>query len=247
VLLALQYRADFVVAASLEVVSTSTALVPLFVVFERRTHIAGVSFEEALLVAAVFTSVQGIVEGAMVPSLGSLIEHVRTGTLDFVLLLPADAQLLVSTSRFQPFRFVNLLTGGLMAGFALVRLGRPVSPADVALALLTFGCGVSVLYAIVLLAVTASFFVIRADNLAYLVTSVLDAGRWPVRVFRGAVRWAFTFVFPLAVVTTFPADALRGALAPSSVALSLATGLGFLVVSRIVFQRALRRYASASS
>jgi ABC-2 type transport system permease protein len=134
-----------------------------------------------------------------------------------------------------------------MAGFALVRLGRPVSPADVALALLTFGCGVSVLYAIVLLAVTASFFVIRADNLAYLVTSVLDAGRWPVRVFRGAVRWAFTFVFPLAVVTTFPADALRGALAPSSVALSLATGLGFLVVSRIVFQRALRRYASASS
>ena len=43
------------------------------------------------------------------PSLGNVVEHIRKGTLDFVLLKPADAQFLVSTSRFEFFRFVNVV------------------------------------------------------------------------------------------------------------------------------------------
>jgi ABC-2 type transport system permease protein len=246
-LLALQYRMDFFVDVLLEVISTSSAIIPLWVVFADRRAVAGVSFEEALVVAGVFTILQGVVEAAVMPSLASIVEHVRTGTLDFVLLLPADAQLLVSTSRFLPWRFVNVVTGTAIVAVGMTRQHVPLEATRLALAALFFACGVVILYAVLLLAVTASFFAVRVDNLAYLMTSVLDAGRWPVRVFRGALRWIFTFVFPLAVMTSFPAGALLGAATTSTVVTALLLAVAFAAGSRAFFRFALRRYASASS
>ena len=71
--------------------------------------------------------------------------------------------------------------------------------------------------------------------------------RWPSRVFRGALRFVFTFVFPLAVMTSFPAEALLGTLAPARVLLAVALAATFALGSRLAFVAALRRYASASS
>lgn len=246
-LLALQYRVDFVVDVLLEVVSAASAVIPLWVVFAHRAVVVGVRFEEALVVAGMFTILLGVVESLVVPSLASVVEHVRTGTLDFVLLRPADAQLLVSASRFFPWRFVNVFTGGAIVVVGMTRLGEPFVVGRVALAVLLFVCGLVILYSLVLAAVTTSFFAGRVDNLAYLVTSVLDAGRWPTAVFRGALRWVFTFVFPVAVMTSFPADAILGRASAFAVGLSLTLAAVSAAGSRLLFRFALRRYASASS
>src|SRR5262249_11940024 len=97
VLLGLQYRADFVLDGLVSLFWTLTALVPLFTVFPLRQTVAGWTFEEALLVTGWFTLLEAILEGAINPSLTAVVEHIRKGTLDFVLLKPADAQFLVST------------------------------------------------------------------------------------------------------------------------------------------------------
>jgi len=67
-------------------------IVPHFVVFETRESVTGWSFGEALLVTGWFILLQGILEGAINASLTSVVARIRTGTLDFVLLNPADAQ-----------------------------------------------------------------------------------------------------------------------------------------------------------
>ena len=71
---------------------------------------------------------------------------------------------------------------------------------------------VAVLYSLKILAVSAAFYVVRIDNLAHLFDAVFDAARWPAPIFRGAVRFVFTFVIPLALMTTYPARALLGTL-----------------------------------
>jgi len=68
-----------------------------------------------------------------------------------------------------------------------------------------------------------------------------------VQVFRGMWRFVFTFVIPVAVMTTFPAMALLGR---GNARLTLATLGGALVmvaVSRVVWRTAIRNYTSASS
>jgi ABC-2 type transport system permease protein len=246
-LLAMQYRWELFADAFFSVFWTFTALLPLWLVFEERPSIAGYSFPEALVVLGFFTILQGVLEGAIHPSRGTVVEHVRTGTLDFVLLKPADAQLLVSTARFAPFRVLNVLAGIAIVVRAFVLLDRGPSALDLLLCLALFVSAVSILYGLWILTVSAAFYVGRIDNLRFLFTSIFDAARWPATVYRGALGFFFTFVIPLALMTSYPAWALLGLLEPWRVVIALAFGLGFSLASRVVFLRALARYTSASS
>src|SRR5271154_6094220 len=106
----MQYRTDFLLDGVVEVFWMVTAFVPLYAVFRLRSNIAGWSLGESLLVMGWFTFLEGVLEGAINPSLVSVIDHIRKGTLDFVLLKPADAQFLVSTAKFQPWRALNVST-----------------------------------------------------------------------------------------------------------------------------------------
>jgi ABC-2 type transport system permease protein len=78
-------------------------------------------------------------------------------------------------------------------------------------------------------------------------SSLFDFGRWPVSIFKGAARLFFTFVVPIALMTTYPAEALLGRLSPSAAWLGVGGALVFAIAARFVFTRAIGRYTSASS
>lgn len=244
VLLALQYRLEFLVEAFMSLFWTGTALIPLLALYESRPSIAGWSRDEALLVVGFFTALKGVLEGVIQPSLSAVVEHVRKGTLDFVLLKPVDAQFLVSTSKIDVFKGVHVLTGLGLIAWALHALGRAPGPLALVTALALFGVGALLLYSLHLLVVALAFKVVKVDNLSFLFSSAYDAARWPSSVFRGSLAIFFTFVLPLAVMTTFPALALLGRLPLRSLALALGLGAAFGVGSRVAFMRALASYTS---
>lgn len=246
-LLAAQYRFDFFVDAIISLFWTVTAVVPLFVVYGEasRPGIPGWTFGEALVVTACFILLQGVLDGAINPGLQAVIDHIRKGTLDFVLLKPADAQFLVSTSRFQLFRLFSLITSGLVFVAAFDRIGHGPSPLGVLTALVLFAVATLLLYSLWILIISAAFVVVKVDNLTYLFSSIFDAGRWPSSVFRGAVKFVFTFVIPLAVMTTFPAEALLGRLSLSTLLSSILGAFVFAAVARAIWLRSIGRYTSA--
>jgi ABC-2 type transport system permease protein len=243
----MQYRVDFVLEMGIEVVWAFTALVPLFVVFQTRASVAGWTYPEALLVTGWFTLLQGLLEGAINPSLLSVVEHVRRGTLDFVLIKPADAQFLVSTTRFQPSRAINAVTAGIIFVYAFHAMGRVPSVVGIVTSLVLLGVSSVLLYSLWILTVSAAFYVVRVDNLTYLFTAVFDAARWPSSVFRGVLRVIFTTIIPLALMTTYPAQAMLDRLAPRSLFFAIAGAVVFSALSRAVWTRAIGRYTSASS
>jgi ABC-2 type transport system permease protein len=243
--LSMQYRVDFLLDGFIEVFWMATAIIPLLVVFHLRPVIAGWNLGEALMVMGWFTFLQGVLEGAINPSLVTVVEHIRKGTLDFVLIKPADAQFLVSTARFLPWRSVNMLTAfGIFAwGFRL--LGRGPTVLDMALAAVTIVAAIAILYSLWIVTVAAAFYFVRIDNLTQLFSAVFDAARWPADVFRGVVRMLFTFVLPLAIMTTTPAEALLGRLGMTTFLGAIGGGALSLLISRAVWSRSIAQYTSA--
>lgn len=245
-LLAAQYRWDFVVDGVISLFWAVTALVPLFVVYGgSRAGIPGWTFAEALVVTGWFILLQGVLDGAINPGLGAVVDHIRKGTLDFVLLKPADAQFLVSTSRFQVWRVFSLVSALSILVFAFVRLGHGPSAVGVVAALVLLVAATLLLYSLWILIVSAAFFVVKVDNLTYLFSSVFDAARWPSSVFRGALRVVFTFIIPLAVMTTYPAEALLGRLEWPTFVGALLGAVVFAGLARVVWLKALGHYTSA--
>jgi ABC-2 type transport system permease protein len=245
--LALQYRFEFIAGGILSAFWTAVSLIPLLVLFRARPEVAGWSFEEMLVVMGWFAVVKGILEGAVNPSLTAVVEHIRKGTLDFVLLKPADAQFLVSTAKFELWRVVDIAGGVGLLAYAFHRLGRTPSAGAVGLSLLVLASAIVILYSLWILVVSAAFFVVKVDNLSFLLLSVYDAARWPVDVFPQAVRVVFTFVIPLAILTTFPAQALLGRIGVGGVGATAAGAALFALAARAVWLRSIGRYTSASS
>jgi ABC-2 type transport system permease protein len=245
--LAVQYRFDFVLEGALALLWLAITLIPLLVVFSRRESVVGWSYPEALVVVGWFSVLKAVLDGGVTPSLNFVAEGVRKGTLDFILLKPADAQFLVSTARFEPWRVLDFLGSIGILVYAFHRLGRAPSAGELAVGLALFAVALMLLYSVWILVVSISFRVVKVDNLSYLFISLFDAGRWPIDVFKGALRLIFTVVFPLALMTTYPAEALLGKLTSGHALLTGAGGLTFTLIARLVWKRALRAYTSASS
>ncbi len=243
---AAQYRADFLFDGVTGLLRVAGVLVPVLLVFGRRDEVLGWTAPELTLVTGLFFLVQSVFTGVVEPNLGEVVEAVRSGSFDFLLLKPVDPQLLASVRRVAPARLWDLLAALVLVGWSLSHLPPP-GPLDVLAAVVMGAAGITALYGVWLLAICASFWFVRVDNLRYLLWAVSDAGRWPLSVFGPVVRSALVLVVPIGVATTFPALALRGEWTGDLVALAVAVGVAFALGSRWVWVRALASYTSASS
>jgi ABC-2 type transport system permease protein len=59
------------------------------------------------------------------------------------------------------------------------------------------------------------------------------------------VRFLFTFVMPIAVMTTFPAQALLGTISTRATVGAFVAAIGFAILARMVWLRSIGRYTSA--
>lgn len=247
VMTAMQYRVDFLVQGLMSIYWLGWNLVPLLVLFDQRDTVAGWDFSSALVVIGWFTLLRALLEGAINPSLEDIVERIRTGSFDYILLKPVDAQFLVSTARFAPWKLVDIAGGVGLVVIAFSRLGRAPGLGDLLLAAVMLLAAALVLYSLWVLVVSASFYVVRLDNLTYLFTAVFDAARWPVQIFRGGWRILFTVIIPLALMTTYPAMAILGTLEAPTAIYSIAGALAFAGLARMIWRMAIGSYTSASS
>ena len=244
---AMAYRSDFLLEGLMSPAWIALTLLPLMILFDGRETVAGWDAPSALIVMAYFMALRGLIEGVVSPSFVDLVERIRSGAFDYVLLKPVDAQAIVSASRFEPWNFSDLIGAIAVAVYAFYQRGSPPAPEHLALGLALFAAGALAMYSLWMLCAAASFWVVRLDNLTYLLGALFDTARWPVQVFRGAWRIVFTFVIPVAIMTTYPAMALLGEIDATTTLAVIGGAVALLVLSRLTWRAALRSYTSASS
>lgn len=243
---AMQYRSDFVLDGVTGVLRAAAAVAPILLVFGHRSTVLGWTEPQVTLVVGLYFLMQAVIAGVVEPNLGEVVEAIRTGNLDLMLLKPADSQLLASLRRVAPGHLWDLLVAFALIGWGLRDLPTP-SALDVAVAVLMVGAGISAMYGLWLLAICTSFWLVRVDNLRFLLWAATDAGRWPLDVFTRWVRLGLVLLVPVGLLTTFPVLALRGSWSGWTVATALGVAAGFLIGSRLAWKAALGAYTSASS
>jgi ABC-2 type transport system permease protein len=182
-------------------------------------------------------------------NLVNLPELVRTGKFDFVLLQPVDGQFIVSLRQFGLDSIVNALVGIAIVSYSLYRLNVVPGVGQVLLYLITILLGVTIHYAIMFALAVMSFWIVRTQGLIWGYYSIMNLARYPDAVFKGTVKFVFSWLIPVIVVTNVPARVLMNASATPWLLighLMLASAL-MLLCSRILWRFALNRYSSASS
>jgi ABC-2 type transport system permease protein len=107
--------------------------------------------------------------------------------------------------------------------------------------------GLVSIYCFWLMLASASFWLVRINELQVLFNGVFRAGQYPVGIYPGWLRYGLTSIIPLAFAITVPSEAVTGRLAWQSVAVMIGFTVVLLVVSRWFWSRGLRRYGGASA
>lgn len=247
VLNAVQYRADFFIQLLQSFVNLVTALAGLAVVFGQTDDLGGWSQDELVALVGVFLIVRGLIGAVVRPSMERLMEGVRSGTLDFTLTKPADAQLLVSVREVAVWQLVDVALGAVVTVIAIVGLGESIGVDQAAAFGLVLVAGLAIIYSFLLILATLAFWLVRLENILLIFGTMYEAGRWPVGIYPPWLQVALTLVVPIAFAITIPVEALIGRLEPMTLLVTVGLAIGFLVVSRWFWKIGLRHYTGASA
>jgi ABC-2 type transport system permease protein len=179
---------------------------------------------------------------------------IRTGTLDFALLKPADTQFLISLTRIEWSSLGNFVLGVLLMAYSLYQLSHVPGLVQIVLYPIYIACGVGIYYSLMIALAATSVWLGRNVSLLDFWFYITTFSRYPMEIYRGRwgtpLRQLFTFIIPVLVVVNVPARLLVRPLNPQTIedwALPLFATAASLAVSRWVFNRALVSYRSASS
>jgi ABC-2 type transport system permease protein len=243
----LAYRANFFVQLFESLLELGTALAGMAVIFSHTATLGGWRPDEILALVGVYFLVGGAIRLLIQPSMEQLIESVHEGTLDFTLTKPEDAQLLVSLQRVEIWKLTDIVLGFGVLAVALARMGARVGVRQAAAFAAALLAGGVIVYSFWLILATLSFWFIRVENILMIFQSMYEAGRWPVSLYPGWLRFFMTFLIPVAFATTIPAQALAGRLTwPTLLGAAALAGVLF-VASRLFWRVGIRHYSGASA
>lgn len=241
----MEYRANFILATLTSLGNLAGSLFGLFLFYRTGYTFEGWSWEEALVVLGIFTMLQGFSSTFLAPNLNSIVKHVQEGTLDFVLLKPISSQFWLSSHTLSPWGLPDLIFGGVLIGYAGGQLG--LGAGDYLLSAVPLLFGLISLYSLWFILGATSIWFVKIYNVTEVLRGLLEAGRFPMVAYPTAYRFFFTFVVPVAFLTTVPAEAMLGRVQVGWVFGAAMLGFGLLFVARFFWGFALRFYTSASS
>jgi ABC-2 type transport system permease protein len=241
----LQYRLNFVLSVLGTLFFTSTALIALAVFFRQTNALGGWQLWEVVTLLGIFTALGGLVEAVIRPGIGQLVSDVKSGDLDLVLARPIDAQAYVSFRKLDIWRFSDVGLGLALSAFAMVKLGRAPSPAQLAAFAVTFASAAILIYSLWVALMSTAFWFVAVENLSVLFDALFEGARYPMSAYPGALRFLFVFLVPVAWTTTIPAGTLTGRFTPAVALAALAVAFTAFLLTRWLWRVALRRYTSA--
>jgi len=247
----LSFRGNFLIKVSVELLWLAILLVFYDMVFTHTRVVADWSRDEYLFFVGCYYALGGVIETFFLINCSEFAELVRTGDLDFYLLLPANEQFLITSRDLDWATLPNIFLGAAVSTVALVQLGWPVEVGRLVLFLILFGCGVALAYSFLVLLTAASVWLVRNQSLYEVWWLFTTFMRYPREIFAGRwvypVGWFFNFVVPIILVTNVPARLMVKALEPELAVYTVLASVVFLAISCKIFRLSLQHYRSASS
>ena len=237
------YRADFWISLLLSVITLSADLLGLWFVASRTSVLVGWSAQGLVFLLGTHFIVLGVIEVALYPSTVRFIEGIHDGNADLVLLNPGPRLLLIGLSEvaFGPLTHVLLGVGitiltWLNAGGGLLRLAHYVVA-------LTLGIGTLAVWCYLVAAL--GMMMRRGKGVLIVANQILETvGRWPLGLHALPLQIVLTFVVPVGLAITVPANSFFES---GQLVLLAASFAGSVLLAIGTWRIAVRSYVGAQS
>jgi ABC-2 type transport system permease protein len=203
---------------------------------------------QVVLLIAASNFIQQIFQAFFLINLTNLSELVRSGKLDFLLLLPVNTRFVVSVRQLDLGGFLNAAAAACVMGYSAHRLGLHPGVLQISSFLVLALVGLLIHYSLMLLLSATCFWTVKAQGIVWGYYNLFNIARMPDEAFRGLFKAIFTFAIPMLLVSNVPARVLAGKLvSPGLLCILLGVAFACAIASEVGWRASLRRYTSASS
>jgi len=244
----MSFKGNFILWIIVEVCWFALQLSFVTVVYSQTQTVGTWTKWQMVLLVGASNFIQQIYQAFFLTNCTNLSELVRTGKMDFLLLLPVNTRFLVSLRVVDLGAFVNALFAVGVMIFAALKLNLHPTPAQIAgFGVLCIG-GVLIHYSLMFMLATICFWTVRAQGIVWGYYNLFNIARMPDEAFRGAFKAFFTFALPVLLVSNVPVRVLADKTAsPWAWLTLLGIGAAWALVSESFWRFSVRHYTSASS
>jgi ABC-2 type transport system permease protein len=244
----MSFKGNFLLWIVVELLWFGLQLCFVSVIFSQTDAIGSWTKWQMVLLVGASNFIQQLYQAFFLTNCTNLSELVRTGKLDFLLLLPVNTRFLVSLRVVDLGAFVNALFAACVMTFAAVKLNlHPTAGQFAGFAALCV-VGILIHYSLMFILATICFWTVRAQGIVWGYYNLFNLARLPDEAFRGAFKAVFTFALPVLLVSNVPTRVLADKLySPAAWLLLLGVGALWAVIAEWFWRVSVRRYTSASS
>jgi ABC-2 type transport system permease protein len=243
----LQYRADFILSSVGMFFSSLVTLGLFWVIFSSIPSLAGWSFMEMVFIYAFYMVAISPMQ-ILFDHTWQLRFHVQQGTFLKYYFRPLNMMFYYMSEMFDLKGLTQLALGIILLGYASYQLALVWTLGKLALLLITLFSAALVLIAITLLAGCACFWVIDAYPVLGLAWKLREFAPYPMNIFDGVFRFAFTYILPIGFIAFYPSQLF---LHPEDVSplvyFSPLIGLGLFAVAYRVWLLGVNSYTGTGS
>ncbi len=244
----MQFKVNFLLWIAVELLWFALQLGFIGVIYMHTESIGSWTKWEVVMLVGASHFIQQIFSTFILGNLTQLSEHIRTGRLDFMLLLPINTRFIVSLRNVDLGGFVNGMASVSVIVYACYKLGFVPGIMDVVLFVGLCLVGVLIHWSLMSMLAAISFWSIKAHGLVWGYYNMFNLARMPDEAFTGLFGAFFRFVIPMLLVANVPVRAFIGKLqSPLDVVILLGLATVVCGVSVAVWRFSLRHYTSASS
>lgn len=243
------FKANFLLWIVVELLWFGLQLSFMAVIYSHTERIGDWSKWHVVLLVGAAHFIQQVFTALLLSNLIQLSEHVRTGRMDFFLLLPVNTRFLLSLRVVDLGAFINAASAVAVMVYAGGKLGLAPTLAQFAGFGLACAAALLVHYSLMFALASVSFWTVRAQGIVWGYYNLFNLARLPDSAFpRGWFRAFFTFAVPMILVANVPARVLADRLgSPRDMLLLFALAAACFAVSEAIWRFSVRRYTSASS
>ena len=159
---------------------------------------------EVVLLVGASQFIQQIYQAFFLINCANLSELIRTGKLDFLLMLPVNTRFVVSLRQVDLGGFVNASSALAVMLYAARQLQLVPTVGTVFAFLGLCAAGILIHYSLMFMLATISFWTVKAQGIVFGYYNLFQIARMPDEAFRGMYKAVFTFVLPMLLVSNVP-------------------------------------------
>ena len=216
------------------------------VIYGHTSEIAGWGKGEILIILSFYYFITSIANFLFRENFENFGDKMRKGELDQFLTKPAAFQIQCFFARMRFDQISSPVIVLFLFWYGASQITEPLLASNITIGFAYAILSVAFFYHFLLLVATSTFYLEKADTLGSVMWNLSQVGRYPRQIFTGLSKIFFQFIFPMALITSIPAEMFIGFERSDIHILFFVIVIGFCILAQLLFNIGIKKYASAN-